>query len=312
MPPLRVLTVTNMWPTAAAPQFGIFVKRQVEEVRRMGLDVDVLFVNGRESRANYVRGFGELRRALRRRRYDVVHADYVFSGLIARAQLRCPIVLAHHGIEVLRSWQAPLCWITSRVVDAVIVRSDQMRERLGLPQAELLPYGVDLGVFQPRARSEARRLLSLPLDLKLVLFVGEARPEKRLDIAEKAVALLPDVRLRQVCGESPDTVALFLSAADVLVLPSDNEGSPNVVAEAMACNLPIVAVDVGAVRELIGGTDGCFIARRTPKDFAAKIRLVLERGERTDGRRHIEPLAWSNVTPRLIDVYERVAARRMP
>lgn len=307
---LRVLTVTNMWPTPDAPQFGIFVKRQVEELRRLGVEVDVQFVNGRRSKVNYARAFGEFRRRLRGGRYDLIHADYVFSGVIARAQVQKPVVLAHHGIEVMEGWQSPLCWFMSRVVDAVLVRSEQMRKRLGLPRAEVMPYGVDLSTFRPRARAEARHLLSVRADSNLVVFVGEARPEKRLDIAEKAVAQVPGACLRHVSGESPDRVALFMNAADVLVLPSDNEGRPNVVSEAMACNLPIVAVDVGAVREMIGGTDGCFIAERTPEDFAAKIRLVLERGTRTDGRRQVEPLAWSNVTARLIDVYERVAGRR--
>src|SRR5436190_557229 len=97
--PLRVLTVTNMWPTDEWPQFGIFVKRQVDGLRDAGLDVDVLFVNGRGSKSNYARGFPELASALRRRRYDLVQANYVFSGLIARSQRRHPIVLTHHGIE---------------------------------------------------------------------------------------------------------------------------------------------------------------------------------------------------------------------
>src|SRR4051812_5330184 len=92
---LRVLTVTNMWPTPEAPQFGIFVKRQVDELRRLGVQVDVQFVNGRRSKANYARAFREFRRRLRGRRYDLIHADYVFSGVIARAQLRHPVVLAH-------------------------------------------------------------------------------------------------------------------------------------------------------------------------------------------------------------------------
>jgi glycosyltransferase involved in cell wall biosynthesis len=307
---LRVLAVTNMWPVPGAPQFGIFVERQVAALRRAGVDVDVLFVNGRASRLNYLRGFAELRQRVRRQRYDLVHATYVFSGLIARAQLRHPVVLTHTGIEVLESWQAPLSWAVSRVVDAVVVRSEEMHERLGLPTAAVIPSGVDFDVFRPEPRHEAREALGLDPETRIVLFVGEPRPEKRLDVIQGAVEMLrrddPRVSLIQLCGKPQEELARYLSAADVLALPSNNEGSPGAVKEAMACNLPVVAADVGDVRQVIDGTEGCYLAARTPEDFARKISLVFERGGRTDGRMRIEWLSWPRVTARLLDVYRGV------
>ena len=308
---MRVLTVTNMWPTEAAPQFGIFVRRQVEELRREGLHVDVLFVNGREASANYARGFPRLHRQLHDYEYDVIQANYVFSGVIARSQRRLPVVLTHHGIEVLQSWQAPLCWAVSRLVSAVTVRSREMQRRLGLPQAEVIPAGIDLDVFAPVPREESRARLGLPADRRSVLFVGEPRPEKRLDIARAATDLVArrhgDVDLVTVVGRPPHEVAAYMNAADVLLLPSDNEGSPGVVKEAMACNLPVVATDVGDVREVVGGTDGCHVVAQTPESFAAAIEDVLARGSRTDGRCAVSHLAWPGVTRKLVGVYERVA-----
>lgn len=311
---LSILAVTNMWPVRSAPQFGIFVERQVAALRRAGVDVDVLFVNGRADRRNYLRGLAELRKRVRRRRYDLIHATYVFSGVIARAQARRPVVLTHTGIEVLESWQAPLSWAVSRAVDAVVVRSEEMRERLGLPTAVVIPSGVDLDLFRPHPREDARDALGLDREARIVVFAGEARPEKRLDVAQSAVDILrrddPRVCLVHVSGRPQDDVVLYLNAADVLVLPSDNEGSPGAVKEAMACNLPVVAADVGDVRQVIAGTEGCHLADRTPGEFARKIKLVLERGGRTDGRERIEGLSWSSVTARLLDVYRSVLERR--
>jgi hypothetical protein len=149
---VRVLTVTNMWPTPELPYLGIFVERQVQGLREAGVDVDVLFVNGRSSNREYVRAFGRLGEALRAEHYDLIHANYVFSGVIARRQRRLPIVLMHHGVEVLQGWQAPLCWLTSRVVDAVVVKSEQMRQRLGLPGAAVIPSALDLEIFRRRSR----------------------------------------------------------------------------------------------------------------------------------------------------------------
>lgn len=309
---MRVLTVTNMWPTPELPFFGIFVERQVEGLRAAGVDVDVLFVNGRADKANYARGFGELRAQLRRKRYDLVQANYVFSGVIARAQRKAPVVLTHHGIEVIEGWTKPLCWSLSRTVDAVVVKTEQMRRVLGLPDAAVIQSALAVETFRPQPRDEARRALGLPAGEPLILFVGEDRPEKRLDVARAAAELLAgEAAFQHVARETPERVALFMNAADVLLLPSDNEGSPNVVKEAMACNLPIVATDVGDVREMTGGVEGCHLAERTPEDFAAKIRLVLARGgARTDGRARVERLALPRVTEDLLAVYERVLAAR--
>ncbi len=312
--PMRVLTVTNMWPTAEAPQFGVFVKRQVEALREAGLDVDVLFVNGRASTLNYLRGFRDLRRRVRERPYDLIHATYVFSGVIARAQWRHPVVVTFTGFEVLDTWQAPLSRLLSRVVDAVVIRSEQMKRRLQLPDAAVIPAGVDLDLFRPLPKAEARRRLGLPLDAKIVLFVGEPRPEKRVDVIERATQLLrardPHVQLIKICGKTQDQVALYLNAADVLALASEHEGSPGAVKEAMACNLPVVATDVGDVARWIDGVEGCYLCRRTPEDFAEKIQLVLERGRRTDGRERVKSLSWPDVTQRLLEVFERAAQAR--
>lgn len=303
-----------MWPTPAAPQFGVFVERQVEALRRAGVSVDVLFVNGRESKINYARGVRELRRRLRLKRYDLVHATYVFSGVIARAQVHHPIVVTHTGIEALQSWQAPLCWFVSRVVDEVVVRSEEMKRRIGLPRATVIPSGIDLDVFRPQSQAEARARLGLSTEGRIVLFVGEPRPEKRLDIVEGAVARLradgSDVELVTVCGKPQAEVPLFLNAADVLVLPSENEGSPGAVKEAMACNVPVIATDVGDVAERVAHTDGCYLAERSAEDFAEKMRLVFERGGRTRGRDAVAELAWPRVTEKLLEVYERAARPR--
>jgi teichuronic acid biosynthesis glycosyltransferase TuaC len=308
---MRVLAVTNMWPTEEAPQFGVFVKRQVEELGRLGVDIDVVFVNGRASRLNYARGFPETRERLHRHRYDLVHAFYVFSGVIARAQRRCPVVLTHTGIEVLEGWQAPLSWVVSRLVDGVVVRSEEMKRRLRLPDAAVIPSGVDLELFHPLPREDARRALGLATEARIVLFVGEQRPEKRLDVIEGAVARLRRengcVELVKVSGKPQNEIVRYLNAADVLVLASEREGSPGVVKEALACDVPVVSSAVGDVPELIRRSEGSYLAERTPEDFAEKLRRVLADGGRASGRAAVAHLGWPEVTRSLLEVYERVA-----
>ncbi len=115
---MKVLVVTNMYPTPEQPAFGIFVQEQVRSLREAGVEVDVLFVNGRKSRRNYLWGFFRLWGRLLTRRYDLIHAHYIFSGIIARAQLLYPVIVTYHGAELflekfkgqgrLCRWLAPL------------------------------------------------------------------------------------------------------------------------------------------------------------------------------------------------------------
>jgi teichuronic acid biosynthesis glycosyltransferase TuaC len=307
---VKVLVVTNMWPTPTQPQFGVFVHWEVEELRRLGIDADVLFIDGRTATANYAKGIRLLHQSLRRRSYALVHAHYVFSAVVARTQRQLPIVLTHHGIEVLQGWQAPLSAGVSHFVDGLIVKSKQMRARLRRPDAQVIPSGVDLDVFDPVPRSAARQRLGLAQDKRIVLYVGESRPEKRLDVIEAAVALVrtrrQDVELRMVSGLPQPEVARNMSAADVLVLASDGEGSPTVIKEAMACNLPIVSVDVGDVREVIAGTHGCAICAQDPEDMADKIEVVLKADCRTTGREAVAQYSWSAIAEQVRAFYARV------
>ncbi len=321
--PLRILVVTNMWPTPAQPMAGIFVAEQVASLRRRGLELDVLFLNGGQSKLEYWRGIGRLRRALATARYDLIHAHYVFSGLVALIgrKSRVPILLTHHGIETQRSWTAPVCRWTSRRVERTLVTSRRVQIALGRPDAEIVPCGVDTDLFQPIPQADARAALGLPADQRLVLFAGMRRPEKRFDLVEAAVHLaqqgFSNVRLLVAEAEPHERMPLFMNAADVLILASEAEGSPMVIKEAMACNLPIVAVDVGDVSEVIGETAGCFVVQRNVTALAEGLHGALAFGRRTAGRQALfqrppgaPPLTLAAVAERLEAIYRELIGAR--
>ena len=313
---MRVLVVTNMYPNAREPALGTFVQDQVESLRALGVDADVLFIDGKASRWNYLRGFPRLWRWLRTHaRYDLIHAHYVFSGLVALAQRRLPVVLTHHGIEVVLGWQGWLCRLVTPLVDRVIVTSPVVQKKLDLQEADVIPCGIDVERFAPMPQDEARRALGLSEGRKRVLFVGEPRPEKRLDIIRGAVELLAaqdsSVELVIASDRPHKEVPLYMNACDVLALASDFEGSPMVIKEAMACNLPLVSVDVGDVAELIEGTDGCYLCERTPQDMAAKLRMALARDRRTDGRKAVAHLSLEATAQRILSVYKEVLAQQV-
>jgi len=308
---LRVLVVTNMYPDAENPDFGTFVQEQVDGLRTRGVEVDVLIVGGKRRKLSYVAGLRRFRRRMHDQQYDVIHAHYVFSGMIARLQRRSPLLVSFHGepakvVGVLSRWLAPF-------VDAITVTSEAHKAQIGRPDAYVVPCGVDLGLFAPTPREEARQRLRLPQGKKLVLFAGLVRPEKRVDIIRAAVDLVhleeEDVEMVIATRQPHDMMPLYMNACDVLVLASDYEGSPVVIKEAMACNLPIVSTDVGDVAQVIRGTEGCYICRQDPADMAQKIRLALARGQRTDGRRAVQSLSSDQTVGSLLCIYEKMSGR---
>ena len=312
---MRVLVVTNMYPRPEAPAHGVFVEDQVESLRRLGVEVDVFFMNGRANKLNYLAAYPRLWNQLRKNRYDVIHAHYIFSGLVARAQWQAPVVLTHHGPEVFMTWERHVCRAATGWFHRVIMVSQEMKDRLGYEDAVVIPCGVNLKRFRPIEKLEARRQVGLPLDKKLVLWAGEYfRPEKRFEIVEAALATLtaedPDVELVLLSGRPHAEVPVYMNAADVLLLTSDAEGSPMVIKEAMACNVPVVSTAVGDVAEVIGGTDGCHITTQDPADVVEKLKASLAFGRRTDGREAVRRFDLDEISRQIIAVYEEAIRQR--
>ena len=311
---MKILAVTNMYPQPDQPAFGTFVRDQVEALRRKGVEIDVLFVDGRKSRLNYLWGIFRFWGRLFRRRYDVIHAHYVFSGIIARLQPFVPVVVTYHGSELgvdRRHWLSRLSRAVSPFFRQVIVASPRMKQVLNDPRVHVIPCGVDLNAIKPIPLPQARQQLGLPPDKPLVVWVSDPRrPEKRYSMVERAVELvkkdLPDVELVVVSGQPHQVVPVYMSACDVLALTSAHEGSPMVIKEAMACNLPIVSVDVGDVAAVIGETEFCYIAEPTFEGVAEKLRLVLSNRQRTDGRSRIGHLESNSIADQVIEVYREM------
>lgn len=315
---MRILIVTNMYPTPANPQFGIFVKEQVESLRALDLDVDVLFTNAKEGRfrhKGYMLGFPRLWNTLVHQRYDVIHAHYVYSGIIARAQWQAPLVVTHHGPELYDRWEGPLCRGTRRFADGIIVVADWMVPMLGAPTAHVVPCGVNPDLFRPMPQAEARRALGLPLDRRYVLFAGNyLSPRKRFHLVEEAMAILrarhADIDLLKVARQPHERIPLYMNAADVFAMVSTAEGSAQVVKEAMFCGLPVVATDAGDNWDVIGDTPGCYRVKPRPADIADRLEAALTPPRRTDGPLRVTRFSLATVAAEVAAVYESVCARR--
>ncbi len=320
--PLRVLMITSDWPDAPGPpRTTQFIKRQAEYLKAAGVQVDVFPFRGDQKLLNYVRAWFQARARFRSTRYDVVHAQFGQSGLLALPK-RYPLVVTFRGSDLLGivsdstgryTWKGRIGQWLSRLVaaraNAVIVVSDHMKQSLPTGvSAQVIPSGLDLDLFRPIPRDEARQRLGLSPTARLVLFVGRPhQARKRCDLARQAVEILNRTLPAEfvLAWHVPHTdIPYYMSACDVLVCTSVQEGSPNVVKEALACNLPVVSVAVGDVPERLRGIAGCELcADDAPETIAAALERVLRRGGRVDGRTAMKALDERLLTGQVIGVY---------
>ena len=322
--PLRVLMVTTDWPTPDRPRTTNFIKRQADYLQAAGAEVEVFHFRGAQRPWNYLRAWREVRRRLATGRYDLVHAQFGQSGLVALPK-RVPLVVTFRGSDLLgmvsdatgrHSWKGRLvqrlCRAVARRADAVIVVSEHMKAYLpASARPTVIPSGLDLELFQPIPQDEARRRLGWPLDRRVVLFVGRPfQARKRHALAQDAVALLNrslPAELVVAWGVSHAEMPLYMSAADVLVCTSVQEGSPNVVKEALACDLPVVSVAVGDVSLRLHGIDGCELcADDRPETIAAALERVLRRRQRVAGRVAVRSLDEKVLTEQVLELYRSV------
>jgi glycosyltransferase involved in cell wall biosynthesis len=308
-----------MYPTPDRPMTGSFVYDQVQALRGQGIDVDVFFVDGGRRTLNYFLGFFRFWRLLLRhwRDYDVIHAHYVLTGVIARAQWLVPLVVTHHGPELLGHprWQTWLAKLVTPTFDQVIYVSEEGRRALHDHDGWVIPCGVEIDTFAAVPRDEARERLGLAPGVPLVLWANNPnRPEKNFALADQAFnvvkTMIPDAELLVLFNKSHDEMPLYMCAADALLLTSTAEGSPMVIKEAMACNVPIVSVPVGDVPEVIGTTPGCAVVPRDPGEIGMALVQVLRTRQRTDGRTRIDHLRHDRVAARIVDVYRQALKLR--
>ena len=320
---MRALWVTNMWPDERRPWYGSFVLGQAESLRRAGVNIDVVYIPGYLGRSQYVRGIAALRRAIHQGDYDVVHAHYGHSAVIARLQTQAPLVISYCGDDLLgtrrangevsksSSLLAAAFAQLARTATATITKSEAMASRLPATcraRNHVIPNGVDLARFAPISASAARRMLGWADERPNLLFVGNPQiPGKNVRLAEQVCAELSrrgrPVELRLAWHLAPSDLPIWMNAADALLFPSLSEGSPNTVKEAMAVELPVVSAPVGDVPERLAGVPGTFVVGHDVHAMAEAVLAALAVGRSPAARKAVQHLSIERVAERVLAVY---------
>jgi glycosyltransferase involved in cell wall biosynthesis len=151
--------------------------------------------------------------------------------------------------------------------------------------------------------------------MPLILFPYDPqRRIKRFDLVLQAVTILsekfPGIKVLAIHDKPQKVVATYMNACDVMILASDSEGAPGAIREAMACNLPIVSVEVGDVADLIRVVDGCYICERNPSSIAAEVTKVLTLRKRSTGCTVASQFDLKRTAIALFTLYNEVLSER--
>lgn len=271
---MKVLIVANH----NTGNFTPFVVEQVDALRHLGIDVDFYGIHGKGI-FGYLSNRSALMSKIREYHPDLIHAHYGLSGLLANLQRIVPVVTTYHGSDIhSKGLNLFLSRFSIRLSAFNIFVSPDLFSIAGIGGGGhcVLPCGIDAETFVPIERSVARKKFAWDLDKKYILFAGAfANPVKNSPLAKEATALIPDAELVELKGFNREQVNLAMNAANCLLLTSHREGSPQVIKEAMACGTPIVSVDVGDVKELTTGIEGCYITSYDINDIVRNLNHAL-------------------------------------
>ena len=293
------------------------IQNQANSLITKGVSVEH-FVIQNKGFSGYLKNIIKLRKFLKKKKYDLIHAHYSFSGFVVSLTFnKTPIIVSLMGSDVFYSKLSLyiIRFFNTFFWHECIVKNEEMKNNIGDKKVIVLPNGVDIQKFKPLDKSVSQKYLNWNQSKVHLFFCSQPkRYEKNYKLVESALKLIKeeiDFEIHFAEGINNNEINYYYNASDVVLLSSLWEGSPNAIKEAMACNRPIVSTQVGDIGELFTDTIGCFIAQFNPEDYSRKIRTALRFGERniTNGRNRIMELGLDskNISFKLINLYRVIS-----
>ena len=278
--------------------------------------------------------------------FDLIDAHYFYpdgvAAVMVARKLKKPVIITARGtdINLIPQYATPrrqIQWAASQS-DAMITVCQALKDALvdldvDARKIEVLRNGVDLELFSPVGRANARQTLGLEPTAKIMLSVGYLIDRKGHDIAIRALCELDDVilliagdgekrqfleqvavdagvadRVRFLGSMPHERLRYYFSAADALVLASSREGWANVLLESMACGTPVIASNVWGTPEVVAEmAAGVLMDERTPAALAAAWRELQENYPVTEAtRKYAEQFSWDATTEGQLSLMHKV------
>ncbi len=288
-----------------------FIADQVKAIEKTNEQIHFhyFFIKGKGLNG-YLINLKYLKQLLKNQPIDVIHAHFSLSGLLANLQRKIPVIVTFHGSDInltLHRYISGFVQLLS--FSTIFVGKKLQRKALFARKSYIVPCGVDFEIFKPISQLESRNAFGLNPNRFYILFSSSfINPVKNYALLKDALELLNDstIEVIELKGYSRKQVAWLMNAANVCVMTSFNEGSPQFIKEAMACNCPIISTDVGDVNEVLNNTEGNYLCTYDKSDLAKKIMEVKKHNNRTLGRDNIGYLDNEIIAKKIVKVYQDV------
>jgi teichuronic acid biosynthesis glycosyltransferase TuaC len=286
------------------------IENQAKSIRQNGVEVALFPIKGR-GMLKYLQNILALRSHLNKNHYHIIHAHYGLTAIIARIATRQRIVVSFMGSDIYESSFWRLFHIATNHIlwKAIIVKSAEMKKILRNKKVYIIPNGVDLSRFRPIDRQVARQQLGWDGKIK-ILFISvfnRNNYSKNFSLAEQSIAIARksvDLDLISLHDVENEQMPVYYSAADMLLVTSRWEGSPNAVKEAIACNCPVVSTEVGDVKEQLKGLKGSYVCPASAQDIAFRIIQISTNRVRYDYGQRSKAYDANDAAKKIISVYD--------
>lgn len=315
---MKILHITNNYPSSKYPVFGIFVKEQIESISNKGITNSVFIIEGREKgKVNYLLSSIKIFNLLRKHKFDLIHCHHAFSALslIISQLYRQNKVLVSYQNDPLNENGNYLFRFILKKVDCIILKNNSIL----IDNKKILyqPNGVNINLFNILEKNKCKTILNLNENKRYILFVSSnfIRQQKRYDKFCEVLNILKnkyrltDIEELLLINTNRHIVPYFFNAASLHLLTSDYEGSPNSVKEAMACNTPVVSTNVGNVVELLEDVNGSYVAYTNSVEELAELAFkALENPFNNNGRQVLieKKLDIDSVANNIISIYKKI------
>lgn len=315
---MRILHVTTNYPTLEFPIFGIFVKEQVDSLQKIGVDCDVFYCDGQNKGfRKYITYLPKLWWKTMFGGYDIIHCHHALSAVLLTmtgAPLFKKVVLSYQN-DPTHEWGDNMFKLFNLRFKKFIIKNPS--PYLEKKKFVYLPNGCNQDFFVPMDMKECREKLGWNAEKKYIIYMDSnkgVRTQKRKDRFDEVITLLnskygwnaEEVVMRNV---ERSLVPLYLNAANLHLISSDFEGSPNSVKECMCCNTPVVSTPVGNVAEMIGDISGAYVTKGfTAEELAEACDIVLRSTKPFQGREVFlaKGYGMATVAEKLKRIYEDI------
>lgn len=308
-----------------------FFTTEMEGLKSIVDELSVFHFLDRKSISGFFRTLKDLNKRILTFNPDVIHVHYgSTTGLLVHlATKKCPWIITFGGSELLghpnkgiywrirEFWAVKLSHIAANNADKIICVSQNLKNSLCVKnqqKAVVIPRGINIDLFQVTDKLEARKKISWDLKKKYVIF---SLPRlnagvKNLTLAKKTIETLEpdfDIELFVMNNITQDFIKDVMSAADAILVTSLHEGSPNIVKESMACNLPIVSVNCGDVKErLVNVKPSMVVDSYSEQELAKGLRYVFNQGDKSNGRQILieDGIDFLTTANKIVGIYNEV------